>query len=228
MEIIGRLLMMFILMGLASGAGVVCAGLVYLLLRKEKTRRIEASLLAGLFPPVVMGYLLACLVASSIFSTWLWTPDILFGDINEPLPNGFYLRALDKMPEAGRIERENDAIAGVAWVSDLQVAGPLVLGKYDYTYFPKSEKEKSRNLFLFDTRSGIIEDFANESDLAAAANARVHLTPTPKFRGERRLYQRIPSFLLLLIGVIPPFVVAALLIRRIRHVFRIPMALEES
>jgi hypothetical protein len=156
------------------------------------------------------------MIVSSALSTVLGTPDLVFGDINEPLPNGFYLRALDKMPEAGRIEKAQNDLAGVAWVSDVQIAGPLVIGRYNYTCFSRTEEEKSRNLFLFDTRNGTTRDFAAESDLAIAADTSIHLTPTPLFRGPRTAYQRISGFLLLLAGVAPPLAAGTWLISQLR------------
>jgi hypothetical protein len=95
MEIIGRLVMMFLLMAVARVVGSICALVVYLLLRWAKRQSIRACVVAGLFPPAAMGYMLGCLVLSSILSSFLGTPDLVFGDINEPLPNGFTLEALD-------------------------------------------------------------------------------------------------------------------------------------
>src|ERR1700730_14122476 len=134
MEILGRLFMMILLMGLASGAGLICALIVFSVLRNFKISSRRATIVAALFPPAVTAYLLCFVIASTILSSFLGTPDLLFGDINEPLPNGFKLFALDKMPEDGLIKRDNDG--QVRWVSDLQTSGPFVLGKYDYKYFP--------------------------------------------------------------------------------------------
>jgi len=180
MEILGRLFMMTLLMGLASRAGLICALIVFSVLRNFKISSRRATIVAALFPPAVTAYLLCFVIASTILSSFLGTPDLLFGDINEPLPNGFKLFALDKMPEDGLIKRDNDGQVG--WVSDLQTSGPFVLGKYDYKYFPKTEDQSNRNFFLFDTRNGKAQDFATESDLSKVANVPVHLTPTQFFR----------------------------------------------
>jgi hypothetical protein len=93
MEIIGRLMMMLLLMAAASVVGSVCVVVVYLLLRRAKRRPSRACFVAGLFPPAAMVYLLGCLVLSSILTSVLGTPDLVFGDINEPLPNGLTLEA---------------------------------------------------------------------------------------------------------------------------------------
>ena len=92
-----------------------------------------------------MGYFLACLILSSALSSVLETPDLVFGDINEALPNGFTLEALDKMPEGGHIQKAGDNSIRVAWVASLQVKGPFVLGKYDYTYFHRTTEETGRD-----------------------------------------------------------------------------------
>jgi hypothetical protein len=209
-EIISRLVMMILLMGVASLAGAVCAFVVYLLLRRANRRSLRASIVAGLFPPAIMCYLLACLVLSSVLSGVLGTPDLVFGDIREALPNGFTLEALDKMPECGHIQKPGDAIQ-VAWVGSVQVEGRYVLGKYDYTYFPKTAEEVGRNFFLLDTRSHEIRDFASESELAASAKTAIHLTPTPYFKGLRSPTRRISNILLLLIAVVPPLASGAFL-----------------
>jgi hypothetical protein len=96
MEILGRLFMMTLLMRLASGAGLVCALIVFSVLRNFRISSRRATIVAALFPPAVTAYLLCFVIASSILSSFIGTPDLLFGDINEPLPNGFKLFALDK------------------------------------------------------------------------------------------------------------------------------------
>lgn len=214
MEIIGRLVMMFLLMAVASVAGAVCGLIVYLLLRRAHRPSRRASLIAGFFPPAVMGYLLACLILSSALSSVLGTPDLVFGDINEALPNGFTLEALDKMPEDGHIQKAGDNSIQVAWVGSLQVEGPIVLGKYDYTYFPRTPEETGRDFFLFDTRTHEIRNFASESELAASAKTIIHLTPTPYFKGLSSFRHHVSNAFLLFISVAPPLAAALFLTRR--------------
>ena len=215
MEIIGRLVMMFLLMGIASAVGAVCVLVVYLLLRRANQQSMRACIVAGLFPPAVTGYLLGCLVLSSMLSGFLGTPDLVFGDTNEPLPNGYTLQALDKMPEAGHIQKAGDSFIQVAWVGAIQIDGPYVLGKYDYSYFPKTEKETGRDFFIFDTRTGEIRDYGSEGVFAASARTNVHLTPTPYFHAPSSSKQLISGVLLLLIAVVPPVALTALLVRRL-------------
>jgi hypothetical protein len=78
-----------LLMGLASIMGALCSLNVYLLLRRANRRSAKVCLAAALFPPAVVGYLLGCLILSSMLSGPPRTPDLVFGDINEQLPNGF-------------------------------------------------------------------------------------------------------------------------------------------
>jgi hypothetical protein len=213
MEILGRLFMMIVLMSAASIAGIACALLVYLLLRIKRRSSFRACLAAALYPPSVMAYLLACLIFSSICSSFLGTPDLFFGDIRENLPNGYTLEALDKMPECGHIQKAGDSLFQVAWVDSVQVAGPYVLGQYDYTYFPKTADDAGRNYFLLDTRTGGLSNFATESALAASVSVNVHLTPTPNFQGLRTLRSRAASWLFLLLAVVPPFAAGVWLMR---------------
>jgi len=220
MEIIGRLLVMFLLMGAACAVGAVCALIVYLLLRRAKRQSVRACVVAGLFPPAAMGYLLGCLVFSSILSSFLGTPDLVFGDINEPLPNGFTLEALDKMPEAGHIQKAGNSQFQVAWVGSAQVDGPLVLGKYDYTYFSKTDEDTGRDYFIFDTRTGEVRNFASENGLAAAAKTNIHLTLTPYYHAPRSPKQLISSALLLFIAVVPLVALSLLLVWKLRAFLR--------
>jgi hypothetical protein len=214
MEIIGRLITMTVLMLLACGMGLVCSLLVFALVRKRSWKK--PTIVAGLFPPAVMAYLLACLILSGIVSIFVGTPDILFGDINESLPNGYHLHALDKMPVAGSIQKSGDSLAVVGWVGKLQTSGPLVLGKYDYTYFPRTTAEGDRNFFLFDTRSGAIENFATEAQLANAAHTSLHLISTPSFHGPKTAFQVISMDAMLLITFVPPAALTIWLIWRLR------------
>jgi hypothetical protein len=211
MEIIGRLVMMFLLMGMASVVGAVCVLVVYLLLRRANRKSGRACIVAGLFPPAVMGYLLGYLVLSSMLSGLVGTPDLIFGDINEPFRNGFTLQALDKMPEAGHIQKTGDSLSQVAWVGAVQIDGPYVLGKYDYTYFPKTEQDTGRDFFMFDTRTREIHNFASETGLAGSAKTNIHLTPTPDYHAPHSSKQLISIALFLFIAVVPPLVLALLL-----------------
>ena len=163
-----------------------------------------------------MAYLLGCLIVSSMLSGFLGTPDLVFGDINERLPNGFTLEALDKMPEAGHIQKAGDSSINVAWVGAVQVEGPYVLGRYDYTYFPKTKKEDDRNFFIFDTRAGSVRDYASEATLAASSGTRVHLTATPFFHAPRSASERISGALFLVVVVVPPIGWAISLVSKLR------------
>ena len=207
------------LMSAACVAGAVCIACVYLILRRRKKRGRRALLIAGLFPPVSMAFWLACLIVSSALSGWLRTPDLIFGDINEALPNGYMLKALNKMPEAGNIEKTNDLVHEVGWVRSLQVDGPYVFGKYDYTYFPRTPEETGRNYFLFDTRNGNTTNFSTENQLAGVVKTTIHLTPTESFRGPVSIIQRISTAALLIIAV-APFIVGLWLLFRLVAVLR--------
>jgi branched-subunit amino acid transport protein AzlD len=215
MEILGRLLMIIVLMSAASLAGIVCALLIYFIFRLRRRSSFRAYLAAVLYPPAVMAYLLACLIFSSILSGFLGTPDLFFGDIRENLPNGYTLEALDKMPECGHIQRAGNSLFQVAWVEGVQIAGPYVLGEYNYTYFPKTADDVGRNYFLLDTRTGKLSNFATESALGAAVSVNVHLTPTPNFHGLRTFQSRVATLLLFLLAVIPPLAAGIWLMRNL-------------
>jgi hypothetical protein len=219
-EIIGRLFMMATLMSIACIVGVLCLLVVLLLLRLKKRQCRAALLIAALFPPVTTAYWLGCLIVSSLFSGLVGTPDLVFGDINERLPNGYRLTALDKMPEAGRIEKAGDSVAGIAWVRSLQVEGPYVFGNYDYTYFPRTPEDVGRDYFLFDTRSGLTTNFATEDQLASVVKKTPHLTATESFHAPKSAGQRILTAVFLFTTVVPPLVIGVWLLFRLIGLLR--------
>ncbi|MES2220279.1 MAG: hypothetical protein V4587_04855 [Acidobacteriota bacterium] len=206
---------MIALMLIACAIGLACALAVFLLVRKRSWKK--PTMVAGLFPPSMMAYLLACVVVSGILSSFIGTPDLLFGDINESLPNGYRLHALDKMPEAGSIQKDSNSLASVAWVGDLQIVGSKILGKYDYTYFSKAKGEVDRNFFLFDTQTGKVQNFATETQLTSAMGIVPHLTPTPYFHGSKTALQVISTYALLFVAFVPPAAIALWLLWRLRE-----------
>jgi hypothetical protein len=161
-----------------------------------------------------MAYWLGCLVVSSVLSGVIGTPDLVFADIHEKLPNGYAIEALDKMPECGHIQKAGESSIQIAWVRSLQVEGPYVLGQYDYTYFPRTPEEVGRDYFLFDTRSGRIANFGTQDELENAAKVKIHLTPTESFRGPRSAVQNITTAMFVLITLVPPLVVGLWLVFR--------------
>ncbi len=210
--------MMFILMVLASAVGMICALVVYLLLRRRKRSWRRASLIAGLFPPAVMGYLLVCLIFSSAISGAVGTPDLFFGDINESLPNGFSLQALDRMPDAGHIQKRGEASIQLAWIGSVQVHDSFVLGKYDYTYFPKPQEKAKETSFCSIHVPAKPAILPQSSELATAAGKLMSISHRLLgYQGSRTLFQRIFSFLMLLIAFLPPLVAAFWLIRKFQN-----------
>jgi hypothetical protein len=174
-----------------------------------------------------MGYVLACLILSSALSILLGTPDLIFGDIHEKLPNGYTVDALDKMPECGIIKNSDHPFVEVAWVGSLQVKGPYVLGRYDYTCFSRTPEETAKNYFAFDTRTGRTVNFASQAQLENATATRVQLIPTAKFRGTQTIRQRLMSLLFLLITIAPPLATGLWLILRLVLLLRSPRQQEK-
>ena len=222
MEIIGRLIMMAALVSMACIAGALSSLSVYLLLRMKKRPNCGACLIAGVFPPATMAYWLGCLIISSILSGTIGTPDLVFGDINEALPNGYTLEALDKMPEAGRIVKAGDSRIGIAFVRSLQVKGLYVFGSYDYTYFPRTSEEIGRDYFLFDTRTGETTNFKTEDQLASAVQETIHLTPTEYFRGPEGGGQRVLTAAFVFLLAVPPLAIGLWLLFRLIMLLRSP------
>jgi hypothetical protein len=129
-EDIGAVLGIAMFFALSLIAGWLCGRGAWLILRSQerhrKLRKIAASL-----PPIFAVYMLAC---ATVFS--LMVPGeadrIFFGDVYEPLPNGYTLKALAKMPTYGMIVDNSARFRGAmsGWVGSLAVDGSLVYGGY--------------------------------------------------------------------------------------------------
>ena len=130
-EIIGLFIGTAFVLALSGVLGCVFALLSWLAIHKTH-HRVRLVLTAALLPSIGVLYMGGCEIAFSIMLPG--EAGLLFGDISEPLPNGYRLAALGKMPDYGRIE----AMAGPAaepqltgWIGRVAVEGPLIFGAYD-------------------------------------------------------------------------------------------------
>lgn len=212
MEIIGLFLQVAVAMGTAFVAGAFCAAFVVFTIKPDTAGRISTAILFGIFPSATVIYLVAFAIFVGVLSPTLGGRDLLFGDGDEPLPNGYAIHYLGKMPMAGWIERRPAGTYGVSSVAALQIIGPRVAGRYDHS-FPS---EPAANFFLFDTATGKDLDFQTEEQLEQAVRMPIHLTETQYFRGQESTRQRALSWLWFTLAVGLPTLVAVWLALRWR------------
>jgi hypothetical protein len=121
--------------------------------------RIFLTAFAIALPPLCVVYLFVCGA--------LLPHESLFGDISQPLPNGYYIRALGKMPD----------FAGIGWSADIS-SNP-------YATFDPHPNEA---YFLFDTKTATHKDFPTLAALEASIGHPVSLVEVQYFRSQEPEY----------------------------------------
>lgn len=203
-EMIGLLFATGLLFALATMAGLMLALFVWLLVRKRNLPRKSLMAVAFLIPIASAAHLWLCKA--------LLPGQTLFGDISQPLPNGYFLQALGKMPDFASISHAPlpyNADTGLAeGIGTIAVDGPLAVGRYSHP-FDSFDPLPNEPYFLFDTRTSRHSDFASRTALEQALGHPVHLEKVELFRSEEPSYilqQRRENFIMF--G--PPILVTAL------------------
>jgi hypothetical protein len=164
---------MFFALSLALG-WIYGLGARLILRSQERHRKLWK--IAAAFPPIFAVYMLACAIVFSLIVPGD-ADRIFFGDVYEPLPNGYALRALAKMPASGWIEANSAKFLGkVSPVGSIAVEGPFVYGEY------RLGLERSKDYFGFDTRDGAALNFDTIAEMNRHAGHAVRLTETFSFR----------------------------------------------
>jgi hypothetical protein len=115
-------------------------------------------------------------------------PDEFFGDFNEPIPHGYVLTGLGKMPEFAYFEStppmmHQPPLRG--GVRRLELDGEIVYGAYGHVEGdPDAFGDRDHGYFVFDTRSGEVKNFETIDQLNAAAGHTVHLVESQYFRSQ--------------------------------------------
>jgi prepilin signal peptidase PulO-like enzyme (type II secretory pathway) len=199
-EFIGLLFDLFILGVLSVLLSCIFAGVVWLLFwgRRHPKRLI---LMAGLIPPISAGWLLFCAVLFTLFVPN--QPDEFFGDFSEPLPHGYVLTGLGKMPEFSYFESTPPMMHQpplLGCVKSLEQDGEVVYGAYGHLNQEAVPSELSgtenHGYFVFDTRNGQVKNFATFNELTAYARHPLHLVESQFFRSQdlgRRLLRQIEN-----------------------------------
>ncbi len=114
--------------------------------------------------------------------------------ISEPLPNGYSLQALSKMPDFAQIST-GDIEDGVSspsvqlsqCVGSIAVSGPFVAGQYSHP-FADFYPNPTEPWFLVDTRTGSHSDFASKSALEQQLGHEVQPVSVIAFHSEEPWY----------------------------------------
>jgi hypothetical protein len=200
------------LIGVAIGAAIFfafagCVGIVFAfftwLIVPKRLGRIARISVAFLIPIVSAAYIWLCIA--------FLPGESLFGDIDQPLPNGYVLKALGKMPEYGNIERQNgdlsfDGVQGA--VDEIAVSGPLVAGRYCQSCDRAFVQSKAL-YFLLDTRISKSSEYTDLPSLEAAFQCSTPLVENQYFQSQEARHvwqQRIDHWVMF----VPPLGIALL------------------
>lgn len=185
-EMIGLLVGLTILSGLAVVAGVIFAGLASLLFYGRRRPKL-LILFAGLIPISSLVYVILSAVCMEIFVPN--QPDLFFGDFAEPLPNGYILTGLGKMPEYSYFDSTPPGMYQpvlLGGVRRLELEDQIVYGAYGHLdNQPGDDNEnKDRGYFIFDTRTGAVRNLKTIEELNSAAGHTVRLVESQMFRSQ--------------------------------------------
>jgi hypothetical protein len=186
-EMIGLVIGSLILLVLAGIVGCVFAGITWAILWNRAKFRILLMLLAVAIPVISAGYLWLCAA--------MLPGESLFGDIDEPLPNGYSLQALAKMPDFASIKRDDgswtkDDVYPTQYIGRVGVYGALVVGQYSHP-FGSFTADPDEPFFAFDTNSAKNVDYPRQDALEAAIGHKVALSQVNTFQSqEPRSIQR--------------------------------------
>jgi hypothetical protein len=192
-EFIGLIIGTAVLLTVAAIFGAVLAVMVWFILPQQAARRKTLTWVTPLLPVAGVLYCLICI--------GLLPSESLFGDIDQPLPNGYRLTALGKMSDWAAISKDDDqwAQTGIKeWFGRVAVDGPLVVGQYSHP-FGLVDQVSSKPYFVFDTKSGRAESFATLEALDARLGHPVQLVEVQFFRSQEASYvrqMRINSFIM--------------------------------
>src|SRR5579863_4685217 len=184
MEFIGMLVGLFIVTCLCALAGLGIALCAWLLFWGRK-RPKKLIFVTALVPTLSIVYLVVCAIVFVIFVPN--QPDQIFGDISEPLPNGYVLTAIGKMADYAYIDTRDPWKTQpklLGGIHSLEVDNQVVFGAYSHPEvgFPDLIAPPDVGFFVFNTQNGQIRNLKTMQELIAAAGHPLHLVDTPSFR----------------------------------------------
>jgi hypothetical protein len=183
-EIIGLLVGSGIFFVLATAVSAILAILTWLSLRNRQGPRKRFITVAVLIPISSVAYMWLCVA--------LLPGESLFGDIAQPLPNGYVLQALGKMPDFASISNPKLPYSNNGpseCIGRLGVYGPLVVGQYSHP-FGSFGSNPNEPFFVLDTDNGHHIDLPTLSDLQRYVGHSVTLSEVQYFRSSEPRYLR--------------------------------------
>jgi hypothetical protein len=164
----------------SSLAGLALAGIARLLTKHVKSGRTLVVFTGAALPVLCFVYFLGC---ASVLPGYT-------DSIDEPLPNGFHLTALKKMPDfAGIQSPSNPAFQLTECIASLQVVGPMVAGHYSHpegVFQPNSQE----GYFLLDTRNRKFTNYSNQSAVEQTLGQSLNLVDVFYFHSDEAAYQQ--------------------------------------
>ncbi len=190
-EIIGLLIDIAVFLAVGAILGAAFAFVAWLLIPKRTLFKLVPILGAAAVPVLsAIWIIVGVLFFAVAFPGRSYT---LFGDIVEPLPNGYYLMALGKMPDFAQINHSSDISSGSIplskCVGGIAVEGPLVVGAYSHP-FSQFTAEGNQGFFLFDTRSGAVRDYETLHKIETSLGHPVAIVRVDEFHSQQPFYVR--------------------------------------
>ena len=184
-EIIGLLVATALLFVLSGIVGAAYAAVALIILRQRPKHRLRKVLIGAIIPIFSAAYLWLCVA--------LLPGETLFGDISQPLPNGYSLQALGKIPDFASIVKGSSlsdrSVNLTELVGSLAVTGPLVVGQYSHpagSFDPHANEQ----YFVFNTSTETFKDYATLDLLTAKLGQPVKLVTTDQFKSQEPSYLR--------------------------------------
>jgi hypothetical protein len=184
-EIIGLIIGTAVFFGLAIMLGLCFAFGAWLLFWGRHRPKLLV-VLAAVVPTLSAAYILLCAIGLTIFVPN--QPDLFFGDISEPLPNGYLLKGLGKMPEYSYIDvtsPKNQQPSMRGGIRRLELRGQVVYGAYGHLDNDQNPFTNQDNgYFIFDTRTGQVKNIDTLNQLTTEAGHPLQLVETQFFRSQ--------------------------------------------
>jgi hypothetical protein len=200
-EIIGLFLGAAVFFGFSAVLGAIF-GLAAWVLFRRRSGLFRRVWLAASIPPLCAVYMAFCLV--------VFPGESLFGDISEPLPNGYVLKALGKMPEDGEINgpsiRDQPQLAG--YIGKVDLEGSTLFGMYSHLFTEQGfdpHPVLRPCCFAFDTRLAATQNFDSMSEMENSARKKLTLVEVQYFQSKELAHIRL-VYLQRLIFSLPPCV----------------------
>lgn len=217
-ELIGLAFATVFLFCVSGVIGLIYMSLAWLILRRQGHKTPRLPLAAAFFLPI------ACAVYLCLFELgWtIFVPaahESVFGDISEPLPNGYTLVGLAKMPDYAFIAApaSDNRARTPSDIGRITVEGPLVYSSISRNFGEPEKPNDERGFYIFDTRTGEGTRFTTIEQMQAAAGHRIGLVPTVQFRTQDRATIRVRLLGRVLLFT-PP---ATLLLLYLTYLFRL-------